>query len=235
MPRHRGARHEDGRAQLDAGVGGHARLRAVPAHRLRPVPQRAPAAVRPCLQGPDRVVVLGHETAPGDQGRHLERRGRPGWGEGRERQDGAPLRGARLLAAARPHLPGADRRARGLLRPDDRAGEHPARRARVPQPGRRVAAEGDRGRARREAEGEDAAAARDQRARPQRQRRRGLRVVGELPALPARLPDDRAARRASRERAELRLLPHADLLRSRREGSEAGREEARRASSAPPT
>ena len=55
---------------------------------------------------------------------------------------------ARVLAAAGPRVPGADRRARGVRRPDDRAGEHPARRARVPRPGRQLAGEGDGGRAR---------------------------------------------------------------------------------------
>ena len=117
---------------------------------------------------------------------------------------------ARVLAAAGPHLPGADRRARGLRRPDDVAGEHPARRARVPQPGRRVAAQGDRGRARREAQGASAAAARDERARPERQRRGGLRLVGRATCSRSAgyqmiVPPERPAR----ECAELRLLPHA--------------------------
>ena len=58
-----------------------------------------------------------------------------------------------LLASPRAHFPGADRRARGLRRPDDVSGEHPAGGARVPGPGRRVAAQGDGSRAGREAEG----------------------------------------------------------------------------------
>ena len=70
----------------------------------------------------------------GDQGDHLQRRGRPGRRQGRQRQDRAALRGARVLAAARARLPVAHRRARGVRRPDDRPGEHPARRARVPRP-----------------------------------------------------------------------------------------------------
>ena len=124
---------------------------------------------------------------------------------------------ARVLAAAGPRLPVADRRARGLLRPDDRAGEHPARRARVPQPRRRVAAQGDRGRARREAEAEGAAAARDERARPQRQRRRG-----RPPSTASYLLGQRGYRMLEppnglpAERAELRLLPHARSTSTRR-------------------
>ena len=52
-------------------------------------------------------------------------------------------------------LPVADRRARGVRRPDDLAGEHLRSRARVGQPRRRVAEEGDSGRARREGQDED--------------------------------------------------------------------------------
>ena len=57
-----------------------ARLRPLPPHRLGPLPQRAAAALRPRVQGSDRVRVLDDEAAAGDQGDHLERRGRPGGG-----------------------------------------------------------------------------------------------------------------------------------------------------------
>ena len=99
---------------------------------------------------------------------------------------------------AGPRLPDADRRARGLRRPHDLAGEHRQGGPRVPEPGRRVAAEGDRRRPRREAQAEGPAAARDDRHRAERQRRRGLGVDRELPPLAARVPDGAAAERAAR-------------------------------------
>ena len=73
------------------------RLRPLPPHRLGRLPDGAPAALRARVQGPDRVGVLGHEAAAGDQGRHLQRRGGTGWRQGRERKNGAPVRAARVL------------------------------------------------------------------------------------------------------------------------------------------
>ncbi len=75
--------------------------------------------------------------------------------QGREREDRALVRIPRLLVAAGARLPVADRRARGVRRPDDLAGEHLVGRARVGQPGRRVPEEGHRGRARREGQDQD--------------------------------------------------------------------------------
>ena len=47
----------------------------------------------------------------GDQGAHEQHRGRAGRRQGRQRQDGPLVRRARVLAAAGPRLPVADRRA----------------------------------------------------------------------------------------------------------------------------
>ena len=80
-----------------------------------------------------------------------------GGGQNVTRQDGPLLRRARVLAAAGARLPVADRRARGVLRPDDVVGEHLVGRPPVGEPRRRVAEEGDRRRARREGEDEGAA------------------------------------------------------------------------------
>ena len=95
------------------------------------------------------------QAAEGDQGDDEQHRGRSGRWQGRQRQDGALVRVPRVLVAEGSRLPVADRRARGLRRPDDLAGEHLRSRPRVGQPRRRVAEEGDRGRARREGQDED--------------------------------------------------------------------------------
>ena len=132
-------------------------------------------------------------------------------------------------------LPVADRRARGLRRPHHLAGEHRQGDPRVPEPGRRVAAQGDRRGARREAQAEGPAAARDDRHGPQRQRRRGLRVDRELPPLAARLPDGPAAERPARQRADLRLLPHRRSTSTRARRAPSRRRASSPTCSGPPT
>ena len=109
---------------------------------------------------------------------------------------------ARVLAAAGPRLPVADRGARGLLRPDDVVREHLRGGAPVGESGRRLAEEGHRGGARREGEDEGSAAEGDERDGAERQRRHGLGVERELPARAARLPDPDAAERHSRQRTD---------------------------------
>ena len=94
------------------------------------------------------------QAAEGDQGAHEQHRGRAGRRQGCQRQDGALVRRARVLAPAGARVPVADRGARGLRRPDDVAGEHQRSRSRVGEPRRRLPEEGDRGRARREGEDE---------------------------------------------------------------------------------
>ena len=160
-----------------------------------------------------------------------------GQGGGRDVSAKTVLRyaAARVLPPRGAHLPGPHRRARGLRRPDHVAREHPARRPRVPQPGRRVAPQGDGRRARREAQGARAGAARDERARPERQRGGGLGLVRQLPPLAAGLPDARAAERPACQCSELRLLPYQGLLRPAGQGSKARRRRRSRPSSAPRT
>ena len=53
-----------------------ARLRALPAHRQRPLPQRPPAALRPRAEGPGANELLADEAAEGDQGADEQHRGR---------------------------------------------------------------------------------------------------------------------------------------------------------------
>ena len=125
-----------------------ARLRPLPAHGQRPLPQRAPADLRARLQGSGPLELLAHQAAEGDQGAHAQHRGRPGRRPRRERQDGALVRRARLLTAAGPRLPVADRGPRGVRRPDDVVQQHRCRHARVGESGRRVPAEGNCRRAR---------------------------------------------------------------------------------------
>ena len=55
-----------------------ARLRALPAHRLRPVPRRASAAVREGVQGPDAGELRAARAPEGRQRDHEQRRGRAG-------------------------------------------------------------------------------------------------------------------------------------------------------------
>ena len=188
-----------------------------------------------CLQGPGEQEPQAEEPAEGDQGAHEQHRGRAGWRQGRKRQDRALVRRPRVLAAAGSRLPVADRRARGLRRPDDVAGEHLRSDPRMGESRRRVAEEGHGRRARREGEDEDSGDQGDERHRPQRQRRHRLGVERELPARPARIPDPDAAERHSRQRRLLPVLPHEGLLRSEAEGLEGGGDARSRASSAPPT
>ena len=90
-----------------------ARFRPLPAHGLRPLPRRAPAAVRARVQGPDQGEHRPVRAAEGDQDDHEERRGRRRRQLGARRQDRARVRPLRLLAAAGPLLPVEDRGARG--------------------------------------------------------------------------------------------------------------------------
>ncbi len=204
-----------------------ARLRAVPAHRQRPLPQRPPAALRPRPQGPGPHELLADEAAQGDQGADEQHRGGAGRRQRRQRQDSALLRGARLLAAAGTRVPVADRGAGGLLRPDDVEREHRRRVRAVGEPRRRLAEEGHRGRARREGEDEGAAGEGDDRDRAERQRRHRLGVERELPARTARLSDPDAAERHSGQRADLQVLPHDRVLRPEAEGRQGGRPQGR--------
>ena len=126
-----------------------------------------------------------------------------------------------VLAAVGARVPVADRRARGLVRPDDRPREHPDGHPRLREPGRRLAAEGDGGRARREGQATRARAARHVGDRAQRKRDRGLGLDGELPPLPTRLQDGAAAERHAGERAELRLLPNDVFFDARTAGAKA--------------
>ena len=84
-----------------------ARLRAVPAHGLRPLPGRAPAGVRPLVPRADRAELLGGE-GPGagqrDGEQHRGRRGRPQGPALRPRE----VRVLRVWAAERARVPGSD-------------------------------------------------------------------------------------------------------------------------------
>ena len=53
-----------------------ARLRPLPPHGQRPLPQRAPAELRARLQGPGALELLAHQAAEGDQGADEQHRGR---------------------------------------------------------------------------------------------------------------------------------------------------------------
>ena len=137
-----------------------ARLRAVSPHRLRPVPRRAPAAVREGVQRSGAGELRSDRAAEGRQRDHEQRGGGPRWWIERRRAHGPVVRAVRLRLAARPGLPDADRGSRGLCGADDRIGEHHARRSNVHASRRRVFREGDGGRARREAEAAGTGAAR---------------------------------------------------------------------------
>ena len=99
-----------------------------------------------------------------------------GGGSRRRRAHGPLVRALRVRPAARARVPDADRGPRGLRRPDDRLREHHARDPDVHAPRRRVVGEGDRRRARREAEAARAGSARDDDHGAERERRHRLRV-----------------------------------------------------------
>ena len=115
-------------------------------------------------QGSDPVELLAVEAAAGDQGDHQQRRGGAGWRQGRRAANRPVVRRPRLRAAAGAHLPGAAGGAGGLRRPHHGPGERAARGGRVREPGRRVAEEGDRRRARREGQAEGTARQPDDRS-----------------------------------------------------------------------
>ena len=118
-----------------------ARLRPVPAHRLRPLPQRAPAAVRPRLQGPDRVGVLDHAAARSSS-RSSRRTSR--WGRAAARTSRAKtVLSYGALAYSLPPGHVFQTRIDGLEGFSDLTTSQEnidKRRPRVPEPGRRVAA-----------------------------------------------------------------------------------------------
>ena len=105
-----------------------ARLRALPAHRLRPLPRGASAAVREGVQGPDPGELRADRAAEGRERDHEQRRGRAGRRGGRQRPHGPLVRALRLRAAEGPRVPDPDRGARGHVGAHDRLGEHHARR-----------------------------------------------------------------------------------------------------------
>src|SRR5262249_59062289 len=80
----------------------------------------------------------------------------------------------------------------------------------------------ERGCARPQDEDEDAAPAEDDGDGAERQRRPRLGRERELPARAAGLPDGAAAQRPRAERADLAVLPLADLLRQEAEGRQGG-------------
>ena len=149
---------------------------------------------------------------------------------------GPLVRALRVRAAARARLPDAHRGARGLRRAHDRLREHHARGQDVHAPRRRVVGEGDRRRARREAQAARAGSARDDDHRPERERRRRARRRPPGYLLGQRgVPDPDAAERAARERAALRLLPDAGLLRPLARAARERRRRRSRTSSARPS
>ena len=114
-----------------------ARLRALPAHRLRLLSRRAAAAVREgdeIRAGPqllDRKGAQDHRRADEE---HRGRRGRRAQGL---REDRPQLRVLRLPPAVGPLLPVPDPGADGLLRPPHRPLEHPGGSAGLAPAGRR--------------------------------------------------------------------------------------------------
>ena len=158
-----------------------------------------------------------------------------GGGQNVTREDGALVRGARVLVAPGARLPVAHRRARGILRPDDLVREHLVGRPSVGEPRCRVAEEGDRGGARREGQDEGAARQGDPRHRAERQRCHRLGVERELPARSARLPDPDAAERHPGERPELLVLPYRRSTSTRRRRARRRVRARSRGSSARPT
>ena len=133
-----------------------ARLRPLPAHRLRSLPRRPAAAVRAGVQGPDQVERRPARPAEDREDDHEERRGRRRAATRRSTSK-TVLRYALFAYGLPPghffqaKLEGIEETRR--LRPARARGEHPEGRAGVLAPRRRVAGEGDGGRARREAEG----------------------------------------------------------------------------------
>ena len=77
-----------------------ARLRPLPAHRLRPLPRRPPAAVREGDEVPARPQLLGPEDPEDRRGADQEHRGRSRRRQERLRQDDPQLRLLRLAPAA---------------------------------------------------------------------------------------------------------------------------------------
>ena len=126
-----------------------ARLRPLPPHRLRPLPGRPPAALLARVQGPDPRQRRATRPAGRDQDDHQERRGRRRRKHGARRSDRAPLRALRILAPAGPLLPVEAGGHRGdvRLRSPRTRGEHPESRSGVRASRRRVAEEGNPGRA----------------------------------------------------------------------------------------
>ena len=196
-----------------------ARLRPLPAHRLRPVPRRAPAAVREGDEVPARAQLL-RDEGPEDRRDHAEehRGRRRRWGR-RQRQDHPQLRVLPVAPPFGPLLPDADPGSERLRRPPHRPLEHLGGRAGLADPGPRLGEGRNRGRAGTEGEAAHASAEGDHDHRPQRQRRRGLGRPCGRRALPTRLPHDSAAGERDGQRAELRLLPHHDLLEPARAGA----------------
>ena len=159
-------------ARLPAADGRRcARLRALPAYRLRLPPRCPPAAVRDGHEGAVRARLLADEGAEPRRRDHEERRGRR---RRRRRVDPAhdpSLRALRLRAPGWPLLPGEDRRADRVFGADDRQRERPGCRLAVLQP-RRGGAEGRHRRgAEAQAEVFHAEAGGHDRRRPQRLRR----------------------------------------------------------------
>ena len=109
-----------------------ARLRALPAHRLRPLPRRPSAAVREGDEVPARAQLLASVKVPkivGTLTKNIEVAA--GGGGGVSRQDDPQLRPLRLSPAVGPLLPDADPGADRLLRPEHRLVEHHRRPSRT--------------------------------------------------------------------------------------------------------
>ena len=149
-----------------------------------------------------------------------------GQGGGKERQRARRCSATRRFAYSLPpgpRLPVADRRARGLRRPDDSRRENIQTAVqRVPRSGRRVAREGDARSRSAEAEGQHEGA--ERRARRRSLVLNGNGVDGLRPAAPAtcsaaRLPDAPAAGRTPTPNApSCDYFRTQDLLRSAGEG-----------------
>ena len=130
--RRRHVRDDQPAARLPAAQGlAGARLRPLQAHRLRPLPARAPAAVREGDQaGREHEVTKPEQRARRSSRRcaRTSRSARPA--EGRSRARRCSVRALRLRPAVRELRPGQDRRADRDERADHRPVEHPGRRRR---------------------------------------------------------------------------------------------------------
>ena len=206
-----------------------ARLRPLPAHGLRPLPRRAPAAVRQGVQGPDPGELRADGAAEGRQRDHEQRRGRAGRRQGRRRPRrssrtrffayGLPrgrvfqtrIEGLEGFAELTTDSANITRAVQTFTHPDVESSEKAT-----------AVALGEK--LKRTAPG----AARHDDHRPERERLDRLGLERRLPARRARVPDPDSAERAAGERAVLRLLPHAGLLRPvaarRARGGREGRE-----------